>query len=95
MAEWIAVIGWSSGSVAGGIVLYRKVRFFSTLWGAITMGLTGVLSGAVHSLLNAMFSINEPFLFFIGIFGMGITPILFAQWTFTGLSRLYTQWHQP
>ena len=94
LSEWLAVVGWIACSVAGGIALYRKVRFFSTLSGVITIGITGLLAGVIHSLLNAMFFIDEPVLFLVGIFGMGMTPILFTQWAFTGLSGLYTQWHE-
>jgi hypothetical protein len=87
--EWLAAIGWSAGSIVGGIALYRRVRFFSRVWGSITIAVIGVVSGALHNFLNALFSIDEPFFFLIAIFGIGMTPILVAQWVFTRVFRLY------
>jgi len=90
--EWLAAIGWSAGSVAGGIALYRRVRFFSGVWGIITIAAIGVVSGALHNFLNALFSIDEPFFFLLAIFGIGMTPILVAQWLFERGFHLYRQW---
>lgn len=87
--EWLAAIGWSAGSVAGGIALYRKVRFFTTLRGIATIAVIGVVSGALHNFLNALFPIDEPFFFLLAIFGIGMTPVLIAQWVFTRVFQLY------
>jgi ABC-type uncharacterized transport system permease subunit len=56
------------------------VRFFRTLRGIIAVFAFGVLSGALHNLLNAMFSIN------------GMVPVLLLQWAFAMALRLYGQW---
>ena len=92
--EWLAAIGWSVGSVAGGIALYLRIRFFSTVWGIITIAAIGVLSGALHNFLNALFSIDEPVFFLLAIFGIGMTPILIAQWLFERGFQLYRQWNK-
>ena len=88
---WLAVIGWSVGSVAGGIALYLRIRFFSTVWGIITIAAIGVLSGALHNLLSALLSIDEPVFFLLAIFGIGMTPILIAQWLVDRGFQLYRQ----
>ena len=95
MWEWLAAIGWSTGSVAGGIALYRRVPFFSSLWGIVTIAATGVLSGALHNFLNALFSMDEPFFFLLAIFGIGMTPVLIAQWVFAGVFGLYRTNRRP
>lgn len=92
MWEWLAAIGWALGSVVGGIVLYRWVRFFRTLRGIIAIFAFGVLSGAIHNLLNAMFSMDEPFLFLLAIFAFGMAPVFLLQWAFAIALRLYGQW---
>ena len=89
MWEWLAAIGWSTGSVAGGIALYRRVPFFSSLRGIAVIVAIGVLSGALHNFLNALFSMDEPFFFLLAIFGIGMTPILIAQWVFVRAFDLY------
>ena len=94
MWEWLAAIGWGLGSVAGGIALYRKMRFFRTLWGIILILAVGVLSGALHNFLNAMFSMDEPFFFLLAIFGIGMTPVLFLQWVFEVGTRVYLDWKE-
>ena len=91
MWEWLAAIGWSVGSVAGGVALYLRIRFFSTVWGIITIAAIGVLSGALHNFLNALFSIAEPVLFRLASFGIGMTPILIVQWFFERGFQLYRQ----
>lgn len=94
MWEWLAAVGWGLGSVAGGIALYRRVRFFRTLRGIIVTFAVGVLAGALHNLLNAMFSIDEPFFFLLAIFGIGMTPVLLLQWIFERGTRLYLDWKE-
>ena len=90
--EWLAAIGWGVGSVAGGIALYRRIRFFSTVWGIVIIAAIGVLSGALHNFLNALFAIDEPVFFFLAILGIGVAPILIAQWLFERGFQLYRQW---
>ena len=87
--EWLAAIGWSVGSVTGAIALYQRIRFFSTVWGIITIAAIGVLSGLFHNFLNALFSIDEPVFFLLAIFGIGMTPILITQWLFEKGIQLY------
>jgi hypothetical protein len=68
------------------------VRFFRTLRGIIAIFAFGVLSGAIHNLLNAMFSMDEPFLFLLAIFAFGMAPVFLLQWAFAIALRLYGQW---
>ena len=94
MWEWLAAIGWGLGSVAGGIILFRTLRFFATLWGIIVTLVVGVVSGALHNFIDALFLVDEPFFFLMAIFGIGMTPVLFVQWlAFSGL-RLYRGWRE-
>ena len=94
MWEWLAAIGWGLGSVAGGIVLYRKVDFFAKLWGIVVTFVVGVLSRALHNFIDALFLVDEPFFFLVAIFSIGMTPVLFVQWVaYSGL-RLYRGWRE-
>jgi len=90
--EWLAAIGWGLGCLAGGVALYRKVGFFATLRGIIVTLVIGVLSGALHNFIDALFAVNEPFFFLTAIFGIGVTPVLFVQWLASGGRRLYRGW---
>lgn len=92
MWEWLAAIGWGLGCLAGGIALYRKVRFFATLRGIIVTLVIGVLSGALHNFIDALFAVDEPFFFLTAIFGIGMAPVLLVQWLASRGLRLHRGW---
>jgi len=38
---------------------------------------------------------DEPFFFLLAIFGIGMTPVLIAQWVFAGVFGLYRTNRRP